>query len=288
MTPFFTCRGSFRRLAWLLLLVSPASAATQTYSFAVEPRYVPVQIGMRWTPLLDRLEADTGERFLLRVQDKAATFEADLDRGVPDFVFLDPYQVVRAAEAHGYLPLVRGAGRLRGVLVVQADGPLHSLKDLSGARLAFPAPNAFVSSLYLRALLGEQEKLRFAPAYVGGQGNAFRHVRHGDAAAGGGEAAALAQEPATLRASLRVLYSTPETVAHAVAAHPRVPREAREKVRRALIRLNGDAAGRKLLQDAELAGALSADFARDYLPIARLRLDAYRVDAYRVEAGGGP
>jgi hypothetical protein len=58
-----------------------------------------------------------------------------------------------------------------------------------------------------------------------------------------------------------------------------VPREAREKVRRALIALNGDAAGRKLLQDAELGGALSADFARDYLPIARLRLDAYRVEA---------
>jgi phosphonate transport system substrate-binding protein len=279
MRPFFAQRGLLYRLAWLLALVSPAWASTQTYSFAVEPRHTPVQMGMLWTPMLERLEADSGERFLLRVQDKAAAFEADLGRGVPDFVFLDPYQMVRAAETHGYLPLVRGAAALRGILVVEANGPVQSLKDLAGARLAFPSPNAFAASLYLRALLAEREDLCYTPVYVGGHGNAYRHVRHRDVAAAGGEAATLAREPASLRTALRVLYTTPEMAAHAVAAHPRVPREAREKVRRALIALNGDAAGRKLLQDAELGGALSADFARDYLPIARLRLDAYRVEA---------
>jgi phosphonate transport system substrate-binding protein len=283
MRPFFAQRRLLCRLAWLLALVSPAWASTQTYSFAVEPRHTPVQMGMRWTPLLDRLETETGERFLLRVQDKATVFEADLSRGVPDFVFLDPYQMVRAAEAHGYMPLVRGGAALRGILVVEANGPVQSLKDLAGARLAFPSPNAFAASLYLRALLAEREGLCYTPVYVGGHGNAYRHVRHRDVAAAGGEAATLAQEPASLRTALRVLYTTPEMAAHAVAAHPRVPSEAREKVRRGLIALNGDAAGRKLLQDAELGGALSADFTRDYLPIARLR-----IDAYRVEAGGAP
>jgi len=131
-------------VAWALLLVAE-SWANPTFSFAIDPRYVPAETAMRWSGLLRRLEADTGLRFQLRVRDKAEVFEDELRRGVPDFAFLDPYHMVSAKAMHAYTPLVRGGRPLIGVLVVEAGGPIQTPSDLAGSRLAFPSPNAFAA-----------------------------------------------------------------------------------------------------------------------------------------------
>lgn len=173
-----------RRVVLGMALVVPARAET-TYSFAIVPQFTPVEIGKRWTPLLNRLEADTGLAFQLRLHDKTPTFEADFLRGVPDFVYLNPYHMVMAAKARGYVPLVRGAEPLAGILVADKAGPVGKLADLNGARIAFPSPNAFGASLYMRALLAEREGIDFTPVYVGTHRNAYRHVLLGEEAAGG-------------------------------------------------------------------------------------------------------
>ncbi len=263
-----------RRVVLGMALIFPAWAE-QTYSFAIVPQFTPVEIGKRWTPLLNRLEADTGLAFQLRLHDKTPTFEADFLRGVPDFVYLNPYHMVMAAKARGYLPLVRGAEPLAGILVADKAGPVGKLADLNGARIAFPSPNAFGASLYMRALLAEREGIDFTPVYVGTHRNAYRHVLLGEEAAGGGIEATLEREPASARGRLHVLYRTPATASHPVAAHPRVPREVRDRVARALLALNREPADRKLLDDVELGGAMEADFARDYQPLSKLKLDRY-------------
>jgi len=265
-----------RRIVLGMALVMPAWAA-QTYGFAIVPQYAPVEIGKRWTPLLSRLEADTGLGFQLRIHDKTPAFEADFLRGVPDFVYLNPYHMIMAAKAQGYVPLVRGAEPLAGILVADKAGPVRKLADLDGARLAFPSPNAFGASLYMRALLAEREGIDFTPVYVGTHRNVYRHVLLGEAAAGGGIEATLDREPASARERLHVLYRTPATASHPVAVHPRVPREVRDRVARALVALNREPADRKLLDDVELGGATQADFARDYQPLSKLKLDRYLV-----------
>ncbi len=266
----------FRIVLLGLLLISPVRAG-QTYTFSVVPQFTPVDIGIRWTPLLKRLETDTGLNFQLRMHEKTPPFELEFLRGDPDFVYLNPYHMIMAGKAQGYVPLVRGTEHLSGILVVDKGGQVKSLADLNGAKLAFPSPNAFGASLYMRAQLAEKEKISFTPVYVGTHQNVYRHVLLGEEAAGGGIMATLDREPASVRARLHVLFKTQETASHPVAAHPRVPREVREKVARALIALNQDPTGRKLLDDVELSGAVSADFARDYLPLEKLKLDRYLV-----------
>jgi phosphonate transport system substrate-binding protein len=264
---------------WILLglaLTSPARAG-QVYTFAIVPQFAPVDIGIRWTPLLKRLEADTGLAFQLRIFEKTLAFEEDFLRGNSDFVYLNPYHMVMAAKTQGYTPLVRGAESLSGMLVVDRDGPIKTLADLNGANVAFPSPNAFGASLYMRALLSDKERLRFTPVYVGTHQNVYRHVLLGVEMAGGGVAATLDREPPTIRTRLHALYKTPETASHPVAVHPRVPREVRDRLARALIELNKDPGGRKLLDDVELSGAMAADYARDYLPLEKLKLDRYLV-----------
>lgn len=263
------------RLCLLCAFLATPAWGGQLYTFAIVPHYTPVDIGLRWTPLLKRLEADTGVGFQLRIADGAQAFEADFLRGGPDFVYLNSYHMVMAARAQGYAPLVRGAKPLSGILVVDGEGPVKSLPDLNGARIAFPSPNSFGASLYMRALLAEKERVQFTPVYVGTHQNVFRHVLLRDEMAGGSIETTLQREPAPLQRRLRVLYKTPEAASHPIAVHPRVPPELRDRIVRALLALRQDATGRKLLDDVELGGLQVADYRQDYQPLETLRLERY-------------
>jgi phosphonate transport system substrate-binding protein len=269
------------RVLFLLCLLAPLSAnaqtSRQTFTLSVVPQFTPVDIGLRWTPLLRHLETETGYSFQLRLLDKIPRFETDFLAGIPDLVYLNPYHMLMAAEAQGYIPLVRGSDPLIGILVTEQNGPIKTLQDLDGKRLAFPAPNAFGASLYLRALLTEKEGLRFSSDYVGSHQNVYRHVLIGEAAAGGGIHATLEKESVALQNRLRVLYTTPGVAPHPLAAHPRVTQVAREKIRAALLKLDSTPSGRKILADVELDKVISADFARDYLPLAKLKVKHHTV-----------
>lgn len=138
--------GSLARLAIFLasLLAAATAPAGQTYIVSVVPQYTPVDIGLRWTPLLARLEKETGMGFQLRAMEKIPAFEKDFLAGIPDLVYLNPYHMVMAAKARGYVPLVRGRTPLTGILVVDRAGPVKTLADLDGGTLAFPAPRHWV------------------------------------------------------------------------------------------------------------------------------------------------
>lgn len=264
-----------RVLACVLFFLLPSAWAGPVYTLSVVPQFTPVDIGLRWSPLLAYLEKEAGISLQLRVMDRIPRFESDFLAGLPDFVFLNPWHAVMAMKAHGYVPLVRGGDLLNGILVVDRNGPIKSLADLNGKTLAFPAPNAFGASLYMRALLAEKEKINFRTTYVGTHQNVYRHVLLGEAAAGGGGGATLDKEPAGMRSRLAVLYTTPGVASHPLAAHPRVPAEIRARLAAALRKLDSEPAGRKLLAAVELDHTQDADYARDYAPLEKLKLDQY-------------
>ncbi len=269
-----------RILAFMALISLPsgqAIATSQTFPLAVVPQFTPVDIGLRWKPLLERLEAETGYGFQLRLFDKIPKFEADFLSGAPDLVYLNPYHMVLAAKSRGYIPLVRGTDQQKGILVVDNKSQINHPRDLIGKKIAFPAPNAFGSSLYMRALLTEKEGVAFTADYVGTHQNVYRHVVIGDAAAGGGIKTTLEKESAALQSRLRVIYTTPAVASHPIAAHPRLPRGVRERIVAALFRIDADPGGRKLLADVELDRLVDADYAHDYQPLESLKLDTHAV-----------
>ncbi len=269
-------------LLLLSLFLAPAWAGP-VYTLSVVPQFTPVDIGLRWSPLLAYLEKETGISLQLRVMDRIPKFESDFLDGVPDFIYLNPWHEVMAKKAQGYLPLVRGGESLNGILVVDREGPIRRLADLDGKVLAFPSPNAFGASLYMRALLSEKENIHYTPVYVGTHQNVYRHVLLGEAAAGGGIAATLEKEPAGVRARLNVIFTAPGVAPHPLAAHPRVPADVRARVMAALLKLERDPAGRKMLAAVELDHLQVADYARDYAPLEKLKLSGYM----QIEAAGG-
>jgi phosphonate transport system substrate-binding protein len=146
---------------------------------------------------------------------------------------------------------------------------------LNGTTLAFPAPNAFGASLYLRALLIEKEKITFKPVYVGTHQNVYRHVLYGDVQAGGGLESTLEREPAAVQRKLKVLYRTPDSAAHPLAANPRVPKQVSDKIVQALRHMALNPDDQKLLRRVGLDDAIPADYARDYGPLEKLKLDRH-------------
>ena len=262
----FACLGS-----------SPAGGEeADPYTLAVVPRVTPIAVHRDWAPLAERLSRETRLSIRLKVYRSYAQFEEDLLKGVPDLVFMSPYHAVRARRAQGYIPLVRDSAKLlTGILVVRRESPVRTIRDLDGGEMAFPSPNAFGASLYMRALLTEKEKIRFTPRYVGTHTNVYRHVILGKAKAGGGVMGTLGKETPEVRNQLRIVYETPSVPPHPLGAHPRVPKEVRQAVTEAMLRLGADGAAQGLLNAVSLSRPVPADYARDYQRLEQLNLEKY-------------
>lgn len=256
------------------VLARAAGTSGRPWTVAVVPQFPAQRIRAAWLPALERLAAQTGERFELLHAPTIGAFEAQFQAGEPDFVFLNPYHMVMAALAQGYRPLLRDQAMLSGVLVVRADSAARDTSALAGQTVAFPSPNALGASLYMRALLDAQG-VAVTPAYVKTHSNVYRHVVSGLAVAGGGVRATLQAEPADIRDALRVLFETPPVASHPLAAHPRVPRAVQARVAQQLLGWGSDASDAALLPPLQMPHPEAADFGRDYAPLQRLELGRF-------------
>lgn len=263
--------------AWLACCAAWAQAALPSHSVAIVPQFSAAQLRSEWQPVLERIGRAAGVRLDMRFYESIPAFEAGFLKGEPDFILANPYHAVMARQAQGYVPLVRDRQLLTGILVVPVGSPVKSLRELDGQAIAFPAPNAFGASLYMRALLTEDARIRFEPRYVKTHANVYRQTAIGDVAAGGGVNQTLNDLAPELRAQLRVLYETPGAAPHPLEAHPRVPTAVQQKVAAALLTLAQDATGQALLKEARLPNPVPADYARDYAPLEKLRLEKHLV-----------
>jgi phosphonate transport system substrate-binding protein len=258
-------------------LTRAATGVPSTLTVAVVPQFTPEIIVRTWTPLLDAVAKASGLRFTLRHYASIPDFEQGFARGEPDLVFLNPYHLVMARRAAGYRPIVRDSlTPLTGILVVRRDAPIDRVRQLQGATIAFPAPNAFGASLYLRALLSETEQIRFTPVYRKTHSNVFRHVLSGEAQAGGAIRRTLEREAPAVQDALRILYETPPAPPHPIAVHPRVPAATALRVQHVLLDLARSEAGQALLTAVDLPQPVRTDY-DDYRALERLGLDRYAV-----------
>lgn len=272
-------RAAAALLLWMGLGLGQglAANAAESLTFAVVPQFPPEQIYRTWKPVLDEIATLSGQPLELKTYPSIPDFEAAFIKGEPDIAFMNPYHMIMANKAAGYLPIIRDdAQRLTGILVVRKDSPVTSLKQLDGASLAFPAPNAFGASLYMRALLTEEARINFTPLYVKTHSNVFRHVLAGRALAGGAIQKTLDQETPEVQAQLRVLYVTPPVFPHPIATHPRLPAKVRDAIQKAFLALAARKEFEATLADIQLPKPVKADYG-EYATLEKLGLQRYVV-----------
>jgi len=248
--------------------------AEQKYVFGVVPQFEQRKLFAIWKPIIDDLERRTGLSFDLVTTLKIQDFEKEFIQGNFDFAYMNPYHILKAIPAQGYIPLVRDKAPLRGVLVVRKDGPIRTVAELSGKVVAFPSPNALGAALLMRADLERLYHIKVTPLYVKTHSSVYLHVVKDLTAAGGGVQKSLQEQSPDIRDALRVLYTTRPLPSHPVAAHPRVPKEQREKVRRALLAMGADPEGNELLSRIPMKEITAASM-DDYKEMQEWGLDAY-------------
>jgi phosphonate transport system substrate-binding protein len=274
-------RQLLRGLAALPLAAAlvPGSARATTSGrlrLAVVPQLTAVEMNRNWAPLVDALAA-AGLPCELVIHASIPKFEPEFLQGRADLAFLNPYHMVMARRVHGYVPLLRDRRPLEGVLLVRKDAAVTGLIQLQGQRISFPAPNALAASLYIRAALEREHRLRYEAHFAQNHRNAVRQVLVGDSVAAGVVRTTYEMEPPEVRQALRALYVTPELASHPLAVHPRVPATQRQAIVRTLLGLAQDPARQSLMAAIQMPHPIAADYARDYEPLNRLGIEKYVV-----------
>lgn len=265
-------------LTFASLLLTPSigvSTQPQDFTVAVVAQFPPSVIHKHWTPVVQRLSKETGYSFTLKLYQTIPQFETDLLKGIPDFAFMNPYHQVMAKKSQGYIPLIRDSNPLTGILVVKTDGPIKTMYDLNGKEIAFPSPNAFAASLYMRAILTEKYSLNFTPRYVTTHTNVYRHVLLDKASAGGGVNNTLLRQPEEVKSRLKIIFETPPSAPHPFSAHPRVPRVVREAVIEAFLKIANDTDAKDMLNNIQIPNPTKADYTKDYQYLEKLKLERY-------------
>ena len=270
--------GSFSRMFGILafLVLSSMSALAGTYSIGVAPQFESRKMFSIWQPIIGELEKRTGNQFKLVVPLTVTDFERELEKGSYDFVYANPYHIVRLSQKQSYLPLVRDKLPLRGILVVRKDSPIRNLKELDGKSLAVPSPNAIGASLLIRADLEHVHGVRMKMVNVKTHSSVYLNVLNGLTEAGGGVEKTLAEQDQPVQDALRVIYTTREMPSHPVAAHSRVDKTVREQARRALLELAATPAGKALLDEVPMQDPVPTTL-EDYLVMRKWGLEAYWV-----------
>ena len=269
----------FAILETLLLCLSlgarPAHAVGEPGGWRVGlfPNLSPVTLVHRYAPLRNGLSARLRAPVRLYT---AANFRAYLEaltRGRYDIAVAPPELAWYAVDKCGYVPLARYTARIRGVLVVRKDGPVRSIEDLRGARIAFPDPLALVTQVIQHALAGDglRSGADYRVVMAQSHNNAALMVMRGQAAAAGIGLIPLRSLPHEVANELRVIYTTPPLSTQYILIKASVPAPLRQRVLGALQSFAASPAGRTFLARGGLGGIVPADAAglaayRKYLP----------------------
>ncbi len=252
------------------LIASPENTPYQVY---IVPQLSPLVTYQAWTLILEKLAEKTGLKFELIVPPNIPDFEKDVNNGLPDLAFMNPYHMTIAKHRQGYIPLVRdSANLLEGNIVVQKDNPIKSINELKNQTIAFPAPNAFAATLLIRSLLVKQN-IPITPLYANTHSNVYRTVALGDVLAGGGIKNTFTREPLDIQQQLRVLYTTPRYAPHPLAAHPRIPIKIRQEISAAFIKLANDSTNKEIFVSIQMTKPIEANYQKDYKVIEKLKFE---------------
>ena len=252
--------------------------AAEKFSVGVVPQFDARRITEIWQPVLEEVSRISGVQLELKISPSIPVFEQQFNHGWFDFAYMNPYHAIVANKMQGYEPLFRDTGRmLYGIIVVKKDSAIKSVKELDGKTVAFPAPNALGAALIPRTEFARKFKIKVEELYVKSHSSVYLNVLLGIAEAGGGVQKTLAQQPENVQDELRVLYKTTKVAPHPFVAHQRVPKNIRDKITAAFLKLGSTSEGAKMLAKIPINKIGKADI-QDYDPLRKMGLQDFYVD----------
>lgn len=231
-----------------LILALPARGEG-TYSFGVLSQRSAVLTAQYWNPLLDHVSRKAGISLQLKIARTAPESNAAIARGEYDFVYSNTI-FLPATSAPGYQVILRPkADAITGQIVCLDDAPVKTLADLKGAVVGFPSKAAFVGyALPMDHLL--RQGIAVTPEFGGNQEGIMGQLKAGKVVAAGVNNQVMRAFAARENLRYRVLWESQPYHNLPVSAHPRVPGEVAEAVRKAFADMPRDAEGARLMEES--------------------------------------
>jgi len=233
-------------------------ADTDALVFGVLPEGMNYTMQAQWKLLIEQVSVESGHKIRFEPAEDLEDFQLKLSRGAYDFALLNAQMYTQAHEAAGYQAFAKESGHTdKGVIVVRRDSPIQTLADLEHQSLAMSDPRHFTSTVLTKAQLNSKG-IQVNEEYVETDSSVYRAVVHGDAIAGAGEINTLNNINPNAHSKLRIIWSSKQYSSNAFAVHPRVKPEQLQHIQQALLELNSDAKGKRLLSKVKFKGIAQA------------------------------
>jgi phosphonate transport system substrate-binding protein len=198
--------------------------------FGVVPQKSPSKLARKWLPLLKFISLKSGVELQFATAPDIPTFEKQLAEGHYDIAYMNPYHYVVLSKQVGFKALVHEQDKkIQGIIVAFKDSKIDKLEDLSSQTIAFPAPASFAATLIPKASLAQQH-ISFKSEYVDSHDEVYRNIVAGRFVAGGGIMRTFNALPDYFREQLKIIWTSQGYTPHAIATHPRVNDDIREKL----------------------------------------------------------
>lgn len=250
-----------------LCAVFASSLASADFVLSSAPRDTREKEQEIYQPIADLLSKATGEKFRFQWGDNFLIYQSEMRKGNYDLVMDGPHLVAWRMARLNHVPVVKFPGSLEFVLIARKDDQrVQSLKDMAGRSVcALPPPN--LSTL---TVLAEFDNPARQPHLIGVQGFAdtYQGVVSGKCVGAILQAKLYFNLDKDAKAA-KVVFDTKPLPNQAFTAGPRINADMREKIVKALLSPEGQAATAKL-RDAFKAPSLVAASPDEYRGLERI------------------
>lgn len=261
----------------------PASRIQQ-YIFGIAPQHNPQKLLEVFSPLIEHLNAKLAGQeveFKLEASHSYEEYLSKLKGGTFHFALHNPYHTVFSVK-HGYAIIAKyiDDGDFCGIILVRKDSDIHSVADLKGKTVSYPAPTAMAATLMPQMFLQEHglkvmQDVR--NVYVGSLESSIMSVFLGQSAAGTTWPPpwrSFQKERPDIAEKLEVKWQTEPLPNIGIVARKDVPPALVSTVADVLFGLKETPAGRKVLRQISCPGFEPATEA-SYEPVRRF-LEKFR------------
>lgn len=231
----------------LLLCLCAGTASAETYSFGVLSQRSAVLTAQYWNPILDYVKLRTGVNLALKLARTAPESNDATERGEYDFVYSNTIFQPKMATANYQVILRPRTDAITGQIVVLADSPVTRLQDLVGREVGFPSQAAFVGyAVPMDGLL--RHGVKVTAVFGGNQEGIMGQLKAGRVMAAGVNNQVMKAFAHRENVPYRVLWESPPFHNLPISAHPRVPANVVDAVKKAIDGMENDPQGIKVLE----------------------------------------
>lgn len=137
----------------ILFSIIPGNATATTakqvtpYKLGVFPFLPPRQLELIFAPFAASIGEALGREVLFKSSTTYLNFMERADSQKYEIAFVQPFDYVRLADKHNYLPLATRGEKLAAIIVVGPNSKIKTITDLIGKKIALPPAVAAVSRL---------------------------------------------------------------------------------------------------------------------------------------------